>query len=159
AVNAAAAEMIGASAKSSGSAADGRSSSLNINLTMSASGWRSPLGPTRYGPSRCCISAATFRSTYTMMAAEFSSITKTNSVRTIWAMNRGVMLNRSSVRADRMPRAPVGRQRAAALADMRLVLVPEMLDRRQHRGDGGIAECAERFAGNVSRDAQQQIEI
>ena len=57
------AEIIGASANRSASAAFGRSSSLNISLTTSASGWSSPLGPTRYGPIRCCNSAATLRST------------------------------------------------------------------------------------------------
>ena len=56
-------EMIGASAKRNASAAFGRSSSLNISLMMSASGWSNPFGPTRYGPSRCCSIAATLRST------------------------------------------------------------------------------------------------
>jgi hypothetical protein len=47
AANAHVAEMIGASAKRNASAARGRSSSLNISFTTSASGWRRPLGPTR----------------------------------------------------------------------------------------------------------------
>src|SRR4030095_14015607 len=46
------AAMIGASAKSNASAARGRSSSLNISLMMSASGWRRPFRTTRYQPLR-----------------------------------------------------------------------------------------------------------
>jgi len=62
-VNAAAVtEMIGASENRNASAAFGRSSSLKNSLTMSAIGWRRPFGPTRYGPKRCCINAATLRS-------------------------------------------------------------------------------------------------
>ena len=60
---AAVAEIIGASAKRNASAARGRSSSLNISLMTSASGWSAPLGPTRYGPTRCWSIAATLRST------------------------------------------------------------------------------------------------
>ena len=92
AANAAVAEMIGASAKRIASAAPGRSSSLNISLSTSANGCIRPLGPTRYGPNRCCRNAATFRSTYTMTAEELSSATKTNSVRTIWATSSGVIV-------------------------------------------------------------------
>src|SRR5262245_7509686 len=91
AANAQVAEMIGASANRNASAALGRSSSLNISLITSAIGCRRPLGPTRYGPSRCCSSAATLRSTYTIAAAEFSSMMKTKSVRAIWAMSSGVI--------------------------------------------------------------------
>jgi hypothetical protein len=47
AANAAVAEITGARAKSHLSAAAGRSSSLNISFTTSASGWRMPHGPTR----------------------------------------------------------------------------------------------------------------
>src|SRR3954470_24332152 len=56
--NAAVAEMIGARAKRSGSAARGRSSSLNISLMTSANGCSSPCQPTRIGPSRCCRKGA-----------------------------------------------------------------------------------------------------
>jgi len=87
---AAVAEMIGASANSSGSAARGRSSSLNISLMTSANGCSSPCQPTRVGPMRCCSSAATRRSTHTIAAAELSSATKMNSVRTICARSSGV---------------------------------------------------------------------
>src|SRR5207249_4610663 len=129
-------------------------------------------GPTRYGPSRCCSSAATFRSTYTMIAAEFSSMKKTKSVRTIWATNSGVIdsycyrdhegtkarrRKRSSSSwcssclrvfvvafavvafwsvsssSHRLGRSPVGRQRAPSFFDVRFVLVPEVLQRRQDR--------------------------
>ncbi len=90
------AAMIGASANRNASAARGRSSSLNISLMMSASGWSNPLGPTRYGPRRCCRNAATFRSTYTMMAAEFSSMKKTKSVRPIWATSSGVIRSKGN---------------------------------------------------------------
>ena len=66
----------------------------------------------------------------------------------------------SSVRRPTgVPRAPLGRQRAAALADVRLVLVPEVLQRREHRRRGGVAERAERLAGDVAGDAGEQIEI
>src|SRR5256885_11397914 len=158
-------------ATSSGSAARGRSSSLNISLTTSASGCSTPFGPTRYGPSRCCRSAATFRSTYTMTAAELSSMKNTKSVRTICAMRSGVIRDassrerrnrggsRASVRSDGLPRAPVGGQRAPPLPDVRLVLVPEVLQRREHRRDGGVAERAQRLAGDIVRDPRQEIEI
>ncbi len=148
--------MIGASANSSGSAARGRSSSLNISLMTSASGCSSPCQPTRVGPSRCCSSAATLRSTYTIAAAELSSATKTNSVRTICATSSG---RHGLMRSHRVPRPPRRGQRAAPFLDVRLVLVPEMLQRRQHRRDRGVAERAQRLAGDVARDAREQIEI
>ena len=37
--------------------------------------------------------------------------------------------------------------------------MPEVLERRQHRGDRGVAERAERLAGDVAGNARQQIEI
>ncbi len=43
---------------------------------MSANGCSSPSGPTRYGPTRCCMSAATLRSAYTI-AADASSMQTT----------------------------------------------------------------------------------
>src|SRR5262249_51171918 len=129
-----------------------------------------PLGPTRYGPRRCCSSAATLRSTYTMMAAEFSSITKTKSVRTIWAISSGVIHPSpqnhestkqppASMRSYRMLRAPRRWQRATAFLDVRFVLVPEMLQCREHRGHGGITEGAQRLARDIVRHARQEIEI
>src|SRR5262249_5665361 len=124
----------------------------------------------------------------------FSSITKTKSVSTIWAMRSTVIcLDRDhedtktrrthedplctrrdlreasclrvfvvpapSVCSYGLPRAPVGRQRAAPFGDVRLVLVPEMLQRRQHRRDGRVAERAQRLAADVVRDAREQIEV
>ena len=56
-------------------------------------------------------------------------------------------------------RPPRGRKRAAAFLDVRLALVPEMFQRRQHRRDGGVAERAERPAADVVRNAREQIEI
>ena len=53
AVNAVAAEMMGASAKRIGSAAFGRRSSFMTSLMMSASGCSRPYGPTSVGPIRC----------------------------------------------------------------------------------------------------------
>src|SRR5688572_24505701 len=108
---------------------------------------------------------------------------KTKSVRPIWAMNKGVMRQRRShedtktrkeigfsscfrvfvvafsVGSHRVLRAPVGRERATSFSDMRLVLVPEMLQRRQDRRHGGVAERAERLARDVGGDARQQIQI
>ena len=59
--------------------------------STSATGWSKPLGPTRYGPSRCCSIAATLRSTYTITAAEFNSMKKTKSVKPICAISNGIM--------------------------------------------------------------------
>src|SRR6185369_12630434 len=160
----------------------------------SASGCRTPLGPTRYGPSRCCSSAATLRSTYTITAAEFSSMKKTKSVRTIWATSSGVMrstvhhedsksheehddslgqeerrglrgssrlrdTSSFSVRSHRLSRPPVGRQRAPSFPDMRFVLVPEVLQRGQDRRDGGVAERAQRLAGDIPGYAAEEVKI
>src|SRR5258705_12231135 len=41
-------------------------SSLKMNFTASASGWRRPNGPTRSGPMRPCIQALRRRSTITI---------------------------------------------------------------------------------------------
>ncbi len=41
----------------------GRSGSLVNSLTASAMGWRSPYGPTMFGPFRSCIYPNTLRST------------------------------------------------------------------------------------------------
>src|SRR3954463_2961550 len=81
---------------------------------------------------------------------------KTNSVRTIWAARNGVI---DSVRSHRLPRAPLGWQSASAFSNVRLVLVPEMFQRRHHRRHRGVAKCTERFPRDISRDAAQQIEI
>src|SRR5689334_20241131 len=63
------------------------------------------------------------------------------------------------MRAYRVARSPGGRQRAATLFDVGLVLVPEMLERRQHGRDSGVSERAERLARDVARNARQQVEI
>jgi len=63
------------------------------------------------------------------------------------------------VSRDGVARAPLGRQRAASLPDVRLVLVPEVLQRRQDGRGCRVAERAQRFPGDVVRDAQEQIEI
>src|SRR5688572_28780791 len=117
-----------------------------------------------------------------MPAAELSSMTKTNSVRTIWPISSGVIgirhedtktrnLRCSSscfrvfvvasvlMRGYWLPRSPARRQRAPAFPHVRFVLVSEVLQRRQHRRDGGVAEGAERFAGDVLGNALQEIEV
>src|ERR1700738_3718842 len=99
-----------------------------------------------------------------MMAAEFSSITKTKSVRTICASSSiDICGGRPSqgrlVRSYRLARAAVGGQRGAAPFGVGLALVPEMLQRRQHRRHGGVAERAECLAADVVRDAGEQIEV
>ena len=81
AANAAVAEMIGASAKSKRIGGARPQLLLEHQLDDVGDRLEEALGPTRYGPSRCCSIAATFRSTYTMTAAEFSSMTKTKSVK------------------------------------------------------------------------------
>ena len=56
------AEMIGARMKIALSAAVGMMSSFSASLIPSASPWSRPNGPTRFGPTRCCILATTRRS-------------------------------------------------------------------------------------------------
>src|SRR6267378_7467045 len=93
-----------------------------------------------------------------MTAAELSSMKKTNRIRTICAISSGVMWM-CSVRVNPLARAPLGGQRASALFDVRLVFVAEVRQGREHRRHRGIAERAERLAGDVGGDARQQIEI
>jgi len=50
---------------------------LVISLTASITGWNSPNGPTRLGPSRSCISAEARRSTHTMIGTAVSSAAST----------------------------------------------------------------------------------
>ena len=59
------AAIAGAIEKSRRSAAAGIMSSLVIILITSASGCKSPQGPTRFGPIRSCIQARTRRSAST----------------------------------------------------------------------------------------------
>src|SRR5262245_7509688 len=68
-------------------------------------------------------------------------------------------MHRHSVRSYWLSRAPVGRQRAPSFPDVRLVLVPEMRQRSQHRRDGGVAERAQGLAGDIPGDAVEQVEI
>src|SRR5262245_30192275 len=83
-------------------------------------------------------------------------MTNTKSVSPSCAMSSGVSM---SVGTDRLSGTPVGGQRAAVFANVRLVLLPEMLERRRHGCDRGVAERAERFPRDVRRDAGQEIEI
>src|SRR5438477_3912916 len=109
-----------------------------------------------------------------MTAAEFSSMKKTKSVSTIWAMKRDVIPTSprkhestkhqavlfscfrvfvaSRVCSHGLPRAPLGGQCAASLVDMGLVFAPEVLQRSLDRRDRRIAEGAERLAGDVRGD-------
>src|SRR6476646_1997963 len=91
-----------------------------------------------------------------MMAAEFSSITKTKSVSTICAARNGVI---ALVGRHRVPGAPFGRQRASPFPDMGLVFVPEVLQRRQHRRHRRVTERAQRLAPDVGRNAGQPLQI
>src|SRR5262245_34056546 len=62
---------------------------------------------------------------------------------------------RSLVSPYRLAGAPRGWQRAPAFPDVCLVLVTEILERGEYRRRGGVAEGAQRFAGDVRRDARQ----
>src|SRR5437667_2096056 len=50
-------------------------------------------------------------------------------------------------------------ERAALLADVRLVLVLEMLKRAGDRSDLGVSEGADRAAGDVPAQAQQEVQV
>ena len=69
--------MYGASENSLASAAEGIKSSLSRFLMPSASHWRMPCGPTRFGPTRDCMRAQTRRSSQLVTPA--SGATKTES--------------------------------------------------------------------------------
>src|SRR5206468_558178 len=60
---------------------------------------------------------------------------------------------------ERLPGAPRGGQRATPLLDVRVVLVPEVFERRQHRRHRRVAERAQGLPRDVRRDALQQIHI
>src|SRR5256885_5285671 len=60
----------------------------------------------------------------------------------------------ASVRSHRLPRAPGCGEGAAAFCDVRFVFVAEVLQGRQHRRDRGVAERAQRLAGDVAGDAR-----
>ncbi len=59
----------GAKRKSGPSAAVGMMSSFSMFLIPSASHWRKPAGPTRFGPMRLCIRPMIRRSTQVVMPA------------------------------------------------------------------------------------------
>src|SRR6266496_3046028 len=63
------------------------------------------------------------------------------------------------VSPDRLPRPPRRGQRAPPFPDVRFVLVPEMLQRRQHGRDRRVAEGAKRLAGNIRRNILQHVQI
>src|SRR5947209_12084013 len=50
-------------------------------------------------------------------------------------------------------------ERAALPADMRLVLIPEMLERAGDRSDLRVAEGADRAACDVAAQAEQEVQI
>src|SRR5262245_4272613 len=64
-----------------------------------------------------------------------------------------------SVCAHQLPRAPVGRTGTAALLHVGLELAAELLQERLHWRGGGIAEGAERLAGDVVGDRHEQVEV
>src|SRR5713226_1040262 len=53
----------------------------------------------------------------------------------------------------------VVRYQAALVIDVILELVAEVLDEALHRQRGGIAQCADRAAGNIVRDRHQHLEV
>src|SRR4051812_8621352 len=96
-----------------------------------------------------------------MNAADSTSMLKTTKIRPSCAMIVGggsqLLI---SVRSHRHPRrAPVGRYRAASLADVRFEFGAEVFHRRQRRGCRGVAEGAQRLAGNVVADADEQVDV
>src|SRR4051812_6453265 len=104
--------------------------------------------------------AQTLRSIHTMNAADNTSMLKTTKIRPSCAMTGGGGSQLISVRPHRHPRrAPVGRNRAPALAHVRLELGPEVLDGGQRRCRGGVAERAQRLARDVVADAHQEIDV
>src|SRR4026209_1272029 len=95
-----------------------------------------------------------------MNAADSTRQLKTTKIRTSRAMISGDGSQLISVRPHgHARRAPVGRHRAAALADVSFELGAEMLHRRQRRCGGSVAERTERLAGDVVADADEQIDV
>src|SRR5690242_15716840 len=96
-----------------------------------------------------------------MNAADSTNMLKTTKIRPSCAMIVGggsqLLI---SVRSHRHPRrAPIGRHRAAAFADVRFEFSAEVLDRRQGGRRRRIAERAERLAGDVVADADEQVDV
>src|SRR5687767_4899290 len=157
AANAAVTDRIGASVKSHLSAPFGRSSSFIRSLRMSASGCNSPCGPTRYGPYRCCMKPMIFRSASTSSADALISMKNVRPMMASWTPD----LRSNSVRScqHRLFRAPVGRQRASSFLHVRLELVPEVVQRGEHRGRRRITERTQRFADDVGGHAKEQVDV
>ena len=94
----------------------GITSSLNMNLPRSASGWSSPSGPTRFGPRRSCIHALTRRSAQTMSALRMSStctMASTTRMRPITQPNvtaPSAPRAKKAPRSSRIPKADSGRR-------------------------------------------------
>src|SRR5689334_12111557 len=65
----------------------------------------------------------------------------------------------ASVSRDRRARAPVGHQGAPPLAYVRFELLPEMLQRGEHRRHGRVTERAQRLPADVGGDAAEQIDV
>src|SRR5688500_15146244 len=80
---------------------------------------------------------------------------------TVYGLRTRQLIRRAwcSVGPDGLSRSPIRRTRAAAFTHVRLELVPELLDGRQHRRRRRVAEGAQRLAGNVVRDAEQQLDV
>ena len=90
-------EMTGARKYTGLSALTGRISSLNASLSPSASDCSSPNGPTRFGPTRCCIRATTRRSSQIMNSVR--STPSTNSTTTLSRISQsGSSASSSAVR-------------------------------------------------------------
>src|SRR5687768_6056368 len=95
-----------------------------------------------------------------MNAADNTSMLKMTKMRPSCAMSVGGGSQLISVRPHgRLRGAPVGRNRAPALADMRLELGAEVLHGGQRRRRRGIAECAQRLADHIVADTHQQVDV
>ena len=77
--NAGMAEITGARMYTGRSASAGMMSSFSASLMPSARPCSTPPGPTRFGPTRCCIRATTRRSAQMVIRVRSTSSTKTNS--------------------------------------------------------------------------------
>src|SRR5215203_219710 len=160
AANAAVVDTSGASTNRIVSAAFGFNCSFRRSLNTSANGCSRPSKPTRLGPLRSWMYAQTLRSIHTMNAADNTSMLKTTKIRPSCAMTGGGGSQLISVCPHRHPRgAPVRRNRAPPLAHVRLEFGAEVLHGGQRRCRGGVAERAQRLAGDVVADADQKIDV
>src|SRR4029450_11645833 len=93
---------------------------------------------------------------YTRTAAEFSSMKNVKPMTMSWATSWAS----TSVRRHHARVCTPGRRHgAAALADVRLVLVAERRNGREHRCRLRIPESAQRLAHDVPCHRQQQVQI